>query len=412
MILEKKKQAIQQHGNMRAKNVRMVEKHADFFMQASRATSALRLRCRIEAAHRKREGLQSWKTARAIDELQRPNFLEIQRRDETELELRQNTWVTAAVIVLSLCEMHDRMVDELRRVHSKRLFRYMRTDGNPLQLDYYARRMARLSRSAAVLWRFWLCHRPVVRHRNKVAYTQVLKKFLKQLGDSIRIPMAVRKKMRYVRLVQRRFRSVQLMRKLRRELGLEHMEHVFKAIYQKCELEVHRLRSIHKAFARETTMQRGLHRLAKHELIQQHETQTDEQINVLLEKQRVIVIMPEDLKKQLIGEFMTEKEQKFSRQVYRYGVALKQYRAQKESASESHSPQKWDGSTFSQGSAVVHHARTPSSPTSPTHPIKPYMRTLLTEEEYQRLLSVAMERVNATILNVEAKVPITQAQTM
>jgi hypothetical protein len=89
---------------------------AVFYRRAVREGYKLRAEKRRQEALRKTELLSDWREARTLNGLERPSLTLQRRVDETELELKQNSWLVFIALALGSIELHGRTVDVLQRI--------------------------------------------------------------------------------------------------------------------------------------------------------------------------------------------------------------------------------------------------------------------------------------------------------
>ena len=391
---EKKRQMIAERGNMQKRNIETVNKYASYFAQAKRATAAMRLNQALKNAEHKRQGLQSWRTARTVDALQRPAFVAAQRRHALEVELLVNSWATFVFAAVGICELHDRMVEKMHQQRMANIRRYIFA-GAVLRENLNARQTIRLVRAAKVAWRFWILHRPLVRLRRKNRAADLVKRFISDIGESIRIPIAVKKKLRYVRLLQRCYRFSRDCITYRTNLCVHQLDHALKTLFKDDEMEVNKLKSAHRQYERDIGAKRGLHRLAKSEMITEHRQTTDRQVIFLVRRQQTISALPLDLKRELVREFVLKKRHDYSQQVYRYGIALKHYYREQQRTREEELEQSRIEETLNlrEPSVQFEEIKARKKKLKAMKPIKPYQSTLFTKEEVTKLVNTAMDRL-------------------
>lgn len=323
----------------------------------------------MENAVLKREGLRAWKVARAVDDLQRDERLKDGRRAATEYEILQNSWITIIVAFQAVAEMHDRMLKRMRSMNEQRAERYSQLD-SILYKSMYARERLRLIRAATIIWRGWKRARKRILHRKQVRGILLIRKFIKDLGESVKISLAIKKKLKFVRELQRRFRLAKELRQIRKEIGVMQFGSKLLAQYQRDEDEIKRLRIVHRAYERDIANKKGLHRLVKTEKIAEHRQQTEEQINFLTQRQRAAVTMSKELQQQVVAEAVNKKTIEFGNRAYRYGIALRQW------------DEEYKGRQL-RGEQNIMEAMPPK-------PIKPYMSCVFSEVEIPGLIQLAM----------------------
>jgi hypothetical protein len=403
---EHRRLEIEKRGDIQKKNRENVAKYASYFAQAKRATSALRLHTAIENAEAKRQGLQSWRTARTVDALQKADFKRQQREYEIEVELLSNSWATFVKAAVALCEMHDRMLEILRQAKSVTLRRYTYS-GAVLQENIHARKTIRLVRASKVIWACWKLRRGKIRELKKQRAIDLVKRFFKDIGRVIRIPIAVKKKLHCVRMLQRRVRFRKQSFAFNLSLCMQQLDSALRKQLADDEAEVNRIRSNHHQYEREVNAKRGLHRLAKNEMVTEHREAADKQIGFLVRRQAAVASLPLEMKRELVHEFLLKKRSDFNNQVYRYGIALRfWYKAQMRAKEviESEATDREAGTVsvglrFEQENATAETAEELSRAVRrrTTHqlqkPLKPYLSTLFTKEEVVRLVNTAMDRM-------------------
>jgi hypothetical protein len=295
-----------------------------YMQQALKASHALRRRQRQNDANQRREGLQSWRLARTIDELQKPEFNRVRRLREAEAEVLSNTWSVVVCLAMSLYEWHDRFVGELARRHAPRsvVQRYTHP-GVAMHAAASLRASLRLRRATRIIEAFWfrLRHR-YFRHKKHVA-AALLVRFLRDLGESIRIPIAVKKQLKTVRLVQRRYRSRAALREARRWLCVRQVRASLVTSNQQDELEISKLHSMLKQHERELSLKKGLHRVARQESLAKVAAMVNSRVEFIGRRREASRSFTDAQMFAAVDAIMNHRETAFGDTAYRYGFTWK-----------------------------------------------------------------------------------------
>lgn len=390
-----------------------------YFKDAVYASRLLRRRQRQQDAQVRREGLQSWRTARAIDELQKPEFQRVRRLREAEVELRENSWATFCVVALAQYEFHDRFIAELVARRDTQRVKRVSHSGVAMQQGQAIRERVRLMRATHIILKFWRRLRSQWYTKKSRAATDLIAKFLRDMGDSVRIPIAIKKKLKYVRRVQRYWRSLRVLRAARRHLCLRQIRHHLAASLEQDQYEVAKLRSMQKQHERELAAKKGLHRLAKEQSRQKMANMVDTRIDFLARRREAAAFFTDEVILAAIEPVVGQHERDFGKAAHRYGHAYHYFLVANDvmtdsSWREATTPMK--GARRMQNSTMSASIRSESlrpPPIDPTaagdvgaasvleasvavKPLRPHFRSLLSEDELAAVVLDCVDTVGAS----------------
>jgi hypothetical protein len=397
-------------GNIKTAMEAAARENAEYFRGALRASQALHSRQAQGAARERREGLQSWRMARTIDDLQKPEFSRMRLVRETEIEVKENAWVTYAVLALALFEIHDAFLSHFKRANDNDALQRFSHPSIVLQQGGMRRDRARMIRCAARIWQFWLRVRGRHFERRKQASVGLIRTFVKDLTHTIGIVIAVRKKMKYVRLVQRTWRDRLVLRAARRAACVRQLEAFLAASVLEDAVEAAKLMSMQKQHERELALKKGLHRLAKQESMQKMKAMVEGRTAFLLQRREAMSFFSAEIKFEAVQAAMEPRERDFGMMAYRYGSAMKYYgRARREaqlaqmrrhrvpSLAAVLAVEEPTDAALAAAAAPAKGARFKPAPVGSVRPLRPHFRPLLTADELTAVTVMCVDEVQAKL---------------
>lgn len=384
-----------------------------YFRDALKASILLRQRQKGEAAKERRDGLLSWRMAKAIDDLQKPEFLRMRLFKEAELEMLQNGWLTFVTLALGLFELHDRFIGALNQrflvakkaqseyevqigfvalpgaprimiAEFRSAFESIRRFTSPdvaMQRGVHHRERVRQVRALRTIVRIWREYRKRYFERKTVRSIRLIRRFFTDLGESHRIIVAVKKIVKCVRIVQHAARGVRLMRAARRQLCFLQMQEFVVQSAKQDEREIRKLRTSLKVHERELQQRRGMHRLAKQESMQKMQLSVDQQVAFITQRREMSKDFSDEMFTRCVDEVLAKREGDYGRQLLRFGANWRLFI----NATEGHV------SRLSKKASPVPQNQTLEERAREVKPVTPHFRNLLTDDECTTIVMKCIE---------------------
>lgn len=409
-----------------------------YFEYATREMQIWRRAQRLSTVEERGKQLQHSRDLRFEEELMQTEKALETRAGETELEIRQNFFVTAVVQAMIMIEWHGKVLDVLnpksksvrsvavrsmlssfrqQREVKDRYPQWSRAASIPMNACMYQRTAIRKRTAARTLLRAWLQHRDHYFLVKRTRSARIIRTFMRDMGTVLSFTVACRRFKKIVRFVQHHWRGRACQREARKDLLILQLRKQCALEIDQAEKDIERFTFIIKQQEKEVAGKRGLQRLtgaeSAHRVIHDMTLRVHESTDYAERLRSFREGEIEDVAWKYVLRLVAEYDHKLVRYVH----AFQRYRAQAgiphgtyQFMTEVQSEQQHQQQQHQKQSS---NADSPSSPSLSTpvngggggggviKPTRPFFRRLLPQEDVQHILKMHCGDASANNSNLK-----------